>query len=142
MRAESLPRGCSPSPAANALTVTAPHPRVTDEAIPELLDDADPSELIARREEGRNLWQFARRRLGENQFQALWLHYAEDFDVARIAQVMGKTRVHVKVLLFRGRQILGRDLNPGRLSSPSHSDVELESGAVSFGQPAGPSSAG
>jgi len=99
--------------------------RVTDEAIPELLDDADPSELIARREEGRNLWQFARRRLGENQFQALWLHYAEDFDVARIAQVMGKTRVHVKVLLFRARQILGRDLNPDRLSVQTISTSNL-----------------
>jgi RNA polymerase sigma-70 factor (ECF subfamily) len=85
-------------------------PRFADEPVPELLDDADPAELTARREDGQNLWRLARRRLGENQFQALWLHYAEDMDVARIAQVLGKSRVHIKVMLFRARQILGREL--------------------------------
>jgi RNA polymerase sigma-70 factor (ECF subfamily) len=92
-------------------------PAVADDPIPDLPDDTDPSELIARREDGQNLWRLARKRLGENQFQALWLHYAEDMDVAQIAQVLGKTRVHIKVLLFRARQILGRQLNPSlRLS--------------------------
>jgi RNA polymerase sigma-70 factor (ECF subfamily) len=85
-------------------------PRFADEPVPELLDDADPAELTARREDGKNLWRLARRRLGESQFQALWLHYAEDMDVARIAQVLGKSRVHIKVMLFRARQILGREL--------------------------------
>ena len=41
-------------------------PSVADDTIPELHDDADPSELTARREEGQNLWRLARERLGEN----------------------------------------------------------------------------
>ena len=86
-------------------------PAVADDPLPDQPDDNDPSELIARREEEQNLWQLARERLGKNQFQALWLHYAEDLDVAQIAQVLGKTRVHVKVILFRARQILGTELN-------------------------------
>jgi RNA polymerase sigma-70 factor (ECF subfamily) len=95
-------------------------PRFSDETVPELLDDADPAELTARHEDGKNLWRLARRRLGENQFQALWLHYAEDMDVARIAQVLGKSRVHIKVMLFRARQILGRELkNVSQRISPA-----------------------
>ena len=86
-------------------------PAVADDPLPDQPDDIDPSELIARREEEQNLWRLARERLGKNQFQALWLHYAEDLDVAQIAQVLGKTRVHVKVILFRARQVLGRELN-------------------------------
>ena len=85
---------------------------VVDESIPEQPDYNDPAQLLADREDRQNLWQLARRRLGENQFQALWLRYAEDMDVAQIAQVLGKTRVHIKVLIFRARQILGRELNP------------------------------
>ena len=84
---------------------------VADDPMPDQPDEIDPSELIARREEEQNLWRLARERLGKNQFQALWLHYAEDMDVAQIAQVLGKTRVHVKVILFRARQVLGRELN-------------------------------
>lgn len=84
----------------------------SDDPIPELADDNDPAELLARREDGQNLWRSARRHLGDSQFQALWLRYAEDMDVEQIAQVLRKTRVHVKVLLFRARQILSRKLTP------------------------------
>jgi RNA polymerase sigma-70 factor (ECF subfamily) len=89
-------------------------PRFAGDSVPDLADDADPSELAARREEGRNLWRLARERLSDLQFQALWLHYAEDMETAQIARVLGKTRVHVKVLLFRARRILARDLNHAR----------------------------
>ncbi|MDB6063815.1 MAG: hypothetical protein JWR26_23 [Pedosphaera sp.] len=85
----------------------------SDDPIPELSDDNNPAELLARREDGQNLWRSARRHLGDSQFQALWLRYAEDMDVEQIAQVLRKTRVHVKVLLFRARQILARKLTPG-----------------------------
>jgi RNA polymerase sigma-70 factor (ECF subfamily) len=85
-------------------------PRVAQDAGSDLPDENDPSELIARREDGKNLWRLARGCLSENQFQALWLHYAEDMEVARIAQVLGKTQVHIKVILFRARQLLGREL--------------------------------
>jgi DNA-directed RNA polymerase specialized sigma24 family protein len=35
-------------------------------------------------------------------------------NVAEIAQVLHKTQTHVKVLLFRARQTLGRELNAAR----------------------------
>jgi len=79
---------------------------------PELVDQNTPLELAARREEAVDLWRLARQRLSTNQFQALWLYYAEDMQVEQVARVMGKTRALVKVLLFRGRQILSRELNP------------------------------
>ena len=90
-------------------------PRIVDESFSEALDEADPAELTARREEDCHLWQLARRQLTQNQYQALWLHYVDDLDVAHIAQVMVKSRVHVKVLLFRARQVLARHVSPGLL---------------------------
>jgi RNA polymerase sigma-70 factor, ECF subfamily len=112
-------------------------PRRAEEPATEPMDDADPAELTARREEGQHLWQIARRQLGENQYQALWLHYVDDLDVARIAQVMGKTRVNVKVLLFRARQILARHVSPGQLTADAAPAFQPGSGAR---PPARPSS--
>ena len=89
-------------------------PTAEDAPLPDLVDEEHPGELLARQEDRQQLWQLARRCLTENQFQALWLRYAEDMDVTQVAQVLGKTPVHVKVLLFRARQILGRRLNPGQ----------------------------
>ena len=86
----------------------APPPTV--EPVPELSDEADPAELLARQEERQILWDLARRRLPGLQFQALWLKYAEEMNVADIAQVLRKTQTHAKVLLFRARQALGREL--------------------------------
>jgi DNA-directed RNA polymerase specialized sigma24 family protein len=48
--------------------------------------------------------------LSPTQYQALWLRYAEDMELPKIAQVLGKSRVHVKVMLFRARQVLGREI--------------------------------
>jgi RNA polymerase sigma-70 factor (ECF subfamily) len=79
-------------------------PTVSDEAIPDSPDLDDPAEILAQREDRANLWQIARRRLSQNQFQALWLRYAEDLTLEEIARILGKTRTHVKVLLFRARQ--------------------------------------
>jgi RNA polymerase sigma-70 factor (ECF subfamily) len=81
-----------------------------DEPVPELADHDDPAELLARQEDRQSLWELARRHLPKPQFQALWLKYAEEMNVADIAQVLRKTQTHVKVLLFRARQALGREL--------------------------------
>jgi RNA polymerase sigma-70 factor, ECF subfamily len=89
-------------------------PTASDESIPDLLDNNDPSELLAQHEDRQDLWNLARRSLPETQFQALWLKYAEDMSVAGIAQVLRKTQTHVKVLLFRARQALGRELKAGQ----------------------------
>ena len=87
-------------------------PKNVESFEPELIDQNTPLELAARREEAVDLWRLARQRLNTNQFQALWLHYAEDMQVEQVARVMRKTRVHIKVLLFRARQVLSRELNP------------------------------
>jgi len=85
-----------------------------DETMPEELDADDPSELLARREEAQDLWRRARASLPDVQFQALWLRYAEDMDIAGIARVLRKTQTHVKVLLFRARNKLADQLEPAR----------------------------
>jgi RNA polymerase sigma-70 factor (ECF subfamily) len=82
--------------------------------VPEDTDSDDPGEVLARREEAQDLWRRARNRLPDAQFQALWLRYAEDMDIERIATVLGKTQTHVKVLLFRARHKLAEDLEPMR----------------------------
>ncbi|HWW01363.1 MAG TPA: sigma-70 family RNA polymerase sigma factor [Candidatus Acidoferrum sp.] len=81
------------------------------ETQPDSADPDDPAELLARREDRQNLWNVARRLLPAAQFEALWLRYAEDMGVAQIAQVLRKTQTNVKVLLFRARQALGRELH-------------------------------
>ena len=48
----------------------------------------------------------SRERLPEAQATALWLKYAEDMTVEEIARVTGRSRVHVRVLLHRGRRAL------------------------------------
>jgi RNA polymerase sigma-70 factor, ECF subfamily len=84
--------------------------RPADEPVPELADEDDPAKLLACQEERQGLWDLARRNLPKPQFQALWLKYAEEMSVAEIAQVLRKTQTHIKVLLFRARQALGRKL--------------------------------
>ena len=83
---------------------------VSEEPAPESLDLMDPAESLARSEDSQNLWARARRKLPAIQFQALWLRYVEDMDVAQVAQVVGRTRTHVKVLLFRARTALAKEL--------------------------------
>ena len=91
-------------------------PPAADAPLPELPVEENPAELLARREERQGLWALARRRLPEVQFQALWLRYVEDLSVEGIAQALGKTKTHVKVLLFRARQALAREVKaaPGK----------------------------
>jgi RNA polymerase sigma-70 factor (ECF subfamily) len=101
-------------------------PRAAEEPMPETQDDNDPAELMARREDGQSLWGLARRRLPEAQFQALWLRYAEDMSVAGVAQVLRKTQTHVKVLLFRARRVLSRELKAGHSFGPPTAHVALQ----------------
>jgi RNA polymerase sigma-70 factor, ECF subfamily len=77
-------------------------------------DEADPGELLARQEERQCLWDLARRRLSKPQFEVIWLRYVESMSVADIAEVLHKTQTHVKVLLFRARRVLARELRAGQ----------------------------
>ena len=75
-------------------------PPRSDEPIPELADSVDPSELLSRQEETARIWALARRSLSETQYQALWLKYAEDLEVAVLKP------------LVREDFLLGIDLQP------------------------------
>jgi RNA polymerase sigma-70 factor (ECF subfamily) len=91
--------------------------------MPELPDGDDPSVLLERREAAEEFWQRARRVLTATQFQTLWLHYVEDLRVREVARVMRRTQPHVKVLLFRARKVLARELrdrNPEQPHSAPH----------------------
>jgi len=92
-------------------------PPVSNDPMPELADTNDPAELLAVREERQDLWRLARRLLPELQFQALWFKYAEDMDVSQVARVLGKTRTHVKVLLFRARRTLADKIDGLRVGT-------------------------
>ena len=85
-------------------------PPTADEPLPEEPDIHDPAELLAAQEDRDELWYLARHSLPEVQFQALWLRYAEEMNVAEVARVLRKTRTHVKVMLFRARRTLGQEL--------------------------------
>ena len=72
---------------------------------------ADPAEIAARNELHGNLWPTAQRILTDDQRTALWLRYGECMAVQDIANVLGKTRVAVRVILFRARKALAKDMN-------------------------------
>jgi RNA polymerase sigma-70 factor (ECF subfamily) len=65
-----------------------------------------PDAGLAQRDEAGALWAQARRVLSLAQFEVVWLRYAEDMDMAEVAQVLTRTQTHVKVLLFRARRRL------------------------------------
>jgi len=83
---------------------------VVGEALPEESDGNDPAEMLAQREAERDIWHLAKSILPPLQFEALWLRCAEDMNVADVARILRRTKTHVKVLLFRARIRLDREL--------------------------------
>jgi len=61
-----------------------------------------PRQMMVKRESKEFLWAMAAD-LSKNQYQALWLKYARDMSIKEIAKVMRKSRVNVKVILYRAR---------------------------------------
>jgi RNA polymerase sigma-70 factor (ECF subfamily) len=72
---------------------------------------APPDESAARDEEGRNIWRLADQILTEEQRLALWLRYADDMPIKHIGQVIGKSTVATRVLLFRARAALASHMD-------------------------------
>lgn len=64
---------------------------------------------LEREELGQRLWTIAGERLTHEQHTAVWLRYVEDMGIGEIAQVLRKSQVSVRVLLFRARQVLARE---------------------------------
>jgi RNA polymerase sigma-70 factor (ECF subfamily) len=76
---------------------------------------ADPGGELVRTEERSTLWTIADRVLESEARSALWLRYAEDLTVSEVAEVLGRSSVSVRVMLFRARAKLGKHLEPRRL---------------------------
>jgi len=71
-----------------------------------------PQESLARKEEAReagNIWLIART-MKANEYEVLWLRYAEEMPVKEIARAMKRSLVGVRVLLHRSRVKLGKKL--------------------------------
>ena len=74
-------------------------------------EDIRPADVVATQQETfEGLWAIARS-LSKDQYQSLWLKYAEDMSIKEIAKVLKKTQVGVKVLLYRARTNLARRLH-------------------------------
>jgi len=70
----------------------------------------DPEESVIQKEESQNLWRLASS-LSQKEFEALWLHYAEDMPVKEIAKVTKKKPITVRVLLHRARLNLAKRID-------------------------------
>ncbi|MBU0753863.1 MAG: RNA polymerase sigma factor [Planctomycetes bacterium] len=69
------------------------------------LSKSDPLESMVRREQKDHLWTRAKT-LPQKQYAALYLHYREDMSIREIAKILGVSKIHTKVLLFRARSRL------------------------------------
>ena len=69
--------------------------------------EAMPEDILANREMSVNLWSIAKS-LPVNQYEAVWLKYAEGMSVRQISRIMKRSQVSVKVLLYRGRINMGK----------------------------------
>ncbi len=69
-----------------------------------------PLTTLSRSEDSENLWTAARQ-LKAGQYEVLWLRYVEDLTVKEIAEVLKKTKIHVRVLLHRARTNLSHLLH-------------------------------
>jgi RNA polymerase sigma-70 factor (ECF subfamily) len=81
--------------------------RAWDE-MPEQVESNEPSpaSVAEERDQVDDIWETARRRLSQREFEVMWLRYGENLSVAETARVAGLTKTHVKILVFRARQRL------------------------------------
>lgn len=88
----------------------------------------DPSHAAAERDQGRALWETATRILRPEERSALWLRYAEDLSMEEIGAVLGRPAVTVRVLLFRARGRLAKELvaSEGPAPRPTPSTLARE----------------
>jgi RNA polymerase sigma-70 factor (ECF subfamily) len=67
---------------------------------------AEPEAVAIEKEQRAQLWDQAATILSQSQVTALWLYYAEEMSVAEIAEVLERSRVATKTMLFRARRKL------------------------------------
>jgi RNA polymerase sigma-70 factor (ECF subfamily) len=88
-----------------------PHVRLS----PAAPASSDPQEDIIKKEESENIWSLASS-LPQKQYEALWMHYAEEMSIKDMANVMRKKPITVRVLLHRARVNLAKKMSPSALS--------------------------
>ena len=82
--------------------------------------DTDPSRRMADDENRQRFWDTAADVLSQEQLSATWLFYVEQMPAPQIAEVMGRSWVSVKTILFRARRKLAPLLAVSRdVESPS-----------------------
>ena len=69
-------------------------------------ETCEPSRQLADEEGRKLLWEKAAAVLSEEQLSAVWLFYVEEMPAPQIAEVMGRSWVSVKTILFRARRKL------------------------------------
>lgn len=73
-----------------------------------------PNKEVIHRHEVSYVWEIARR-LHPRQYEILWLYYGEGLTHLEIAQIMGLTFLHVRVLLHRARMALFKELRKDKV---------------------------
>lgn len=96
---------------AHRLAINLSHRRRRAGPASPALDDlassaAEVCDMVAVEESRRSLWNTASTVLAADEVSALWLHYVEELSTAEVAQVLGRSRVAVKTMLFRARKRL------------------------------------
>jgi RNA polymerase sigma-70 factor (ECF subfamily) len=84
----------------------------------------DPAHVLEKRDQRQRIWATAQTILSEEQQSALWLYYVEDLSIQQVAQVLGRTRIVIKVMLHRAR----RKLEPYLANESSHEKVIIRAG--------------
>lgn len=75
-----------------------------------LFDSDHPSTEAAKPHDAIALWDLAKNNLKPDEFTALWMHYQEDLPIKEVAKVLRKTTTHAKVIVYRARKRLGKEL--------------------------------
>lgn len=69
-------------------------------------DEPSPASEVEQKDEIENLWEHARQRLPDREYEVLWLRFAENLTPAETARITGITETYVKVLTHRARKHL------------------------------------
>jgi RNA polymerase sigma-70 factor (ECF subfamily) len=65
-----------------------------------------PARDAENQDHADTVWARARRVLSQREFEVMWLRFGEELSTAETARIVGITRPHVKILVYRARQQL------------------------------------
>ena len=76
----------------------------------------------------RRVWEVARGCLSDETVTALWLRYGEDMSMREIGAALGRSEIHVRVMLSRARKRLGERMGAHRHGGANARNEEEEGG--------------